>query len=113
MVIRRGEIYWVDFGGARGAEIRKTRPAVVVSNDAHNFHMSTVTVVPLSSALVKFRPHEALIPKGVVGDGRACRAVTHQIASVDRGRVGRLLGELPSVLMARVDETLRGHLGLD
>jgi mRNA-degrading endonuclease toxin of MazEF toxin-antitoxin module len=50
LVIARGDVYWVDFRGAPGAEIRKVRPAVVVSEDDHNECMGTVTVVPLSSA---------------------------------------------------------------
>ncbi|MFI5344996.1 MAG: type II toxin-antitoxin system PemK/MazF family toxin [Elusimicrobiota bacterium] len=113
MVILRGGIYWVEFGGSRGAEIRKARPAVVVSNDAHNFYMSTVSVVPLTSGPVKIRPGEASIPAGIVGDGRACRAIVHQIGSVDRNRVRKKLGILPPEFMARVDAALRVHLELD
>jgi mRNA interferase MazF len=112
MVIVRGDVFWVDFSGSRGAEIRKTRPAVVVSNDDNNRHMNTVTVVPLSSALERIRPHEVPIPAGLVGDGRRCKANAHQVNTVDKGRFGRKLGQLPEGLMENVGAALRVHLGL-
>lgn len=111
-MIRRGEVYWVDFRGSVGAEIRKVRPAVVVSADAHNEHMSTVTVAPLSSLSARIRPHEAAVPEDLIGDGRPARVKTHQLRAVDKGRLGEKLGVLPVGAMADVDATLRIHLGL-
>ena len=45
----RGSIWWVEFDPAVGSEIRKTRPAVIVSNDLANRYLSRVVVVPLTS----------------------------------------------------------------
>lgn len=112
MVIRRGEVYWVDFRGAVGAEIRKVRPAVVVSNDAHNDNMATVTVAPLSASTVRLRLYEAAVPEGLIGDGRPARVKTHQLRAMDKSRLGAKLGILPIGAMAAVDATLRMHLGL-
>lgn len=112
MVIRRGEVYWVDFRGSIGAEIRKVRPAVVVSDDAHNDNMLTVTVAPLSSWSGPVVPHEAAVPEGLIGDGRPARVKPHQLRAVDKKRLGDKLGELPLGAMADVDATLRIHLGL-
>jgi mRNA interferase MazF len=112
MVILRGEVYWVDFGGGVGVEIRKVRPAVVVSDDDHNACMATVTVAPLSSATWAVPPNEVSIPAGVFGDGRPGRVKTHQIRAADKRRFGKKMGEFPLGLMADVDASLRIHLGL-
>ena len=47
--MKRGEVWWVEFDPAVGSEIRKTRPALIVSNDAANRNLARVVVVPLSS----------------------------------------------------------------
>ena len=112
-MISRGDIYWVDFRGAAGAEIRKLRPAVVVSEQDHNDCMRTVTVVPLSSSEGAVRPHEVAVPAGLVGDGRRCRLNTHQIRAVDKSRLGRKLGVLPEMLMPELEASLLGHLGIE
>lgn len=111
-MILRGEVYWTDFRGSIGAEIRKVRPAVVVSDDEHNAHMETVTVAPLSSAAGRLHSYEAAVPEGVFGDGRSARVKTHQLRAVDKRRLRKKLGVLPIGAMADVDATLRIHLGL-
>lgn len=111
-MIRRGEVYWVDFRGSVGAEIQKIRPAVVISDDAHNEHMLTVTVAPLSSSSARIKRYEAVVPEGLIGDGRPARVNTHQLRAVDKRRLRNKLGVLPVGAMADVDATLRIHLGL-
>jgi mRNA-degrading endonuclease toxin of MazEF toxin-antitoxin module len=112
MVIRRGEVYWVDFRGSIGAEIRKVRPGVIISEDGHNENMSTVTVAPLSSAAGRILLCEAVVPEGLLGDGRPARVKTHQLRAIDKSRLGAKLGDLPVGAMAAVDASLRIHLGL-
>lgn len=59
--MKRGEVWWVNFEPALGSEIRKKRPAVIVSNDVANTMMSRVQVVPVTSNIDKLYPSEAYV----------------------------------------------------
>ena len=58
---RRGDIYWVALDPVLGSEIRKTRPAVVISNDSCNAHGARVVVLPITSNVTSLYPGEARI----------------------------------------------------
>ena len=105
----RGEIYWVALDPAVGTEIKKTRPAVVVSNDSCNTHGSRVVVLPVTSNVDNLYPGEALIRiKGQPG-----RALGDQIRSLDKIRLQSRIGSLTAEEMAAVDEALLVTLGID
>ena len=59
--MRRGEVWWVEFDPSVGTEIRKTRPAVIVSNDAANRNLARVVVVPMTSNTGRLYPGEAVV----------------------------------------------------
>lgn len=111
-MIKRGEVYWVSLDPAVGAEIRKTRPALVVSNDLNNLYAQTVTVIPLTSAVAKVYPFEVLLKPGAFGNKEPVKAKPNQIRTVDKRRLGKPLGLVPAGLMAEVEEAVRLHLGL-
>src|ERR1017187_2985458 len=77
--MRRGEIVTVNLDPARGAEASKTRPAVVVSNDAANatatrLGRGVVSVVPVTSNIARIYPFQVLLPAGQTGLPRDSKA---------------------------------------
>ena len=105
---RRGEIYWVAFGAAVGGEIRKTRPAVVVSNDFANTALNGLQVVPLTSQTARVYPSEALVT--LRGEKR--KAMADQLTTASRSRLVGYLGRLGAADMEQVDRAIRLQLAL-
>lgn len=110
-MIARGDVYWVDHSGARGAETRKTRPAVVISLGDINDLLDTVAVVPLSSG--RARDFEVAIPAGLIGDGRPGRLKTHQLRAVDKVRLGKRMGKLPPDVLMSLEKSVLYYLGIE
>jgi mRNA interferase MazF len=115
--MRRGEIRLVDLDPARGAEADRSRPAVLVSNDAANLAAArlgrgVVTVVPFTSSVSRVFPFQVLVDAADSGLHRDSKLQAEQIRAVAVGRVGRRVGALPPAVMARLDEALRLHLAL-
>ena len=106
--MKRGEVWWVEFDPAVGTEIRKTRPAVIVSNDAANRNLARVVVVPLTSNTGKQYPGEALVTM----DGQSSKAMTDQIMASDKARLKGQLGAVSKSDMQAIEDAIRIHLGL-
>lgn len=106
--MKRGEVWWVEFDPAVGSEIRKTRPAVIVSNDSANRHLARVVVVPLTSRTSRLYPGEAL----VTVSGRSAKAMADQIMTADKARLKSLLGVLSKADLILLEEAIQIHLAL-
>jgi mRNA interferase MazF len=105
---RRGDIYWVALDPTLGTEIRKTRPAVIVSNDSCNAYGTRVVVLPITSNVSSLYPGEASIQV----KGKPARALGDQIRSIDKARLRARAGRLSQDEVQAVDEALRITLGL-
>jgi mRNA interferase MazF len=115
--MRRGEIVTVNLDPARGSEASKTRPAVIVSNDAANatatrLGRGVVTVVPLTSNTERIYPFQILLPASPTGLAHDSKAQAEQIRSVAVERIGKRIGQLPVALITQLDHAIRIHLSL-
>ena len=106
--MKRGEVWWVEFDPAVGTEIRKTRPGVIVSNDAANRNLARVVVVPLTSNTGRTYPGEAVVSLG----GQSSKAMADQIMAADKARLKSQIGTLSKADMTALEDAIKGHLAL-
>ena len=89
VAIKRGEVYWVTLDPTVGSEIRKTRPALIISPDDMNAALPRVIIAPLTSKGQPLGCRPAL-----TFDGKPARILLDQIRTIDKQRLSGKLGEI-------------------
>jgi mRNA interferase MazF len=107
--IERGEVYWVNFEPSLGGEIKKTRPAIVLSNNAANIHLNRVQVVPLTSNTERLYPGEAYVRL----NAEKRKAMADQLTTVSKQRLGVKVGFLSQDDLGRVEAAVLVQLGIN
>jgi mRNA interferase MazF len=105
---RRGEVWWVSFDPSLGGEIQKTRPAIILSNDAANTALNRVIVVPITSQVAKVYPGEAV----VTVNGEPRKAMADQIMTASKQRLKSKLGSLSRADMIAVENAVLMQMGM-
>ena len=114
MPIRRGDIFYVDLNPVKGSEQAGRRPVLVIQNDIGNAHAPTAIIAPLTTKkLSKEYPTNVHVKKGVAGLREDSCVLLSQIRTIDKTRLEKKIGSLPSDLMRNVDEAIRISLGLE
>jgi mRNA interferase MazF len=114
LVIRRGEIYWVDLGQPGGSRPAKTRPVLVVQSDPYNgSKLATVLAVVLTSnTALATMPGNVFVPTAASGLPRDSVVNVTALITLDKEDLEEPVGHVPAPLMREVDQGLRRVLGL-
>ena len=110
VAVKRGDIVVANLDPTIGVEIQKTRPVIVLSNDAINQYSQLVVVVPLTKNTSHLSPSHAIIPKGVARLTFTSKAVTEQVKAIDKRRLVKRLGSLTPSLLEAVKRALKNTL---
>ena len=103
---KRGDIWLVNFDPTVGGEIKKTRPALVISNNHNNQYSLTVTLLPITDKGHDVYPFEVYLSKDTQGLSKESKIKCQQVRTVDKRRLIKLLGKIDEAVLDQVHEAL-------
>lgn len=107
--IHRGDVFWIaDAQTAVGSEYTKTRPAVIVSNEANNRYSANLEIVWLTTANKKPLPTHVTLYSAPRVSVALCECVT----TISKERLLKYYCTLSVEEMAHIDRAIRISLGL-
>lgn len=109
---RRGDIYLVNFDPTIGHEVKKSRPALIITNDINNEYSPVLTVIPLSSNISKVYPFDVLLPIGK-GLDKGSKIMVNQIRTVDKTRLLKKLSTVSRDILRKVESAIRLHFDME
>jgi mRNA interferase MazF len=105
---RRGEVYWVNLEPTIGAETKKTRPGLIVSNDIGNEVSKIIMIAPITSKVAHIYPFEVK----VVVNTKPAKIMLNQCRAIDKSRLIDKIQSLDIDVMKEVDEAIKIVFGL-
>jgi mRNA interferase MazF len=108
LMMKRGEVWWVSFDPSIEGEIRKKRPAVIISNNAANQFLNRIQVVPLTSSVGKLYPSEAYITLR----GKKAKAMADQLTTVSKKRLINQAGSISKTELDSLERAIMTQLDL-
>ena len=112
MAVRRGEIYWVDFGTPRGSEQGGRRPALVIQNDIGNQASPTTIIAAITSKVKKTYPFHVEVSSAESGLSQESTVLLEQLLTIAQEKLIQRCGQLGTKKMEEVNQALMHSLGI-
>lgn len=113
ILIKRGDLFWVNLDPIKGSEQSGRRPVLVIQNDTGNQWAPTVIIAPLTTkSYSKEFPVSVNLPKGTGGLNSNSTVLCSQIRTIDKSRLEERIGSLPPADVVRVNRAIKISLGL-
>ena len=113
MLIKRGDLFWVNLNPVKGSEQAGRRPVLITQNDIGNELSPTTILAPLTTkSFAKEYPTNVNLPKGTGGLKVNSTVLMSQIRTIDKTRLEEKIGALPSAYLEKVNRAIKVSLGL-
>jgi len=106
---KRGDVFWVNFDPTVGTEIKKIRPAIILSNNLFNRYLPRLLVVPLTSNVERIFDFDAIVQV----QGKKGKAMLDQVRAIDKTRLGKKIGSITAEELRDVERALKEVFALN